>query len=251
LNRDSFSNFIAHPARISASDIPTLEVFAEQFPYCQLAHFFSAKPHYDLLTVQAEDKVQHAAVYAISRYKLKKFLEIPVENTSSSKSDPDGNSPGHPANTPILPQAEYTPLEPSPFDELLARADLSAMPLTEHEKVSMQPETAVQATDVTQENIDSFNDKIKKIKQTEIIDQFIKTEPRISSLSTLSKEAPTKDMSEKSIQAPAGLVSENLANIMLKQGKTDKAIEIYEKLILKYPEKKSYFAEKIENLRNK
>jgi hypothetical protein len=38
---------------------------------------------------------------------------------------------------------------------------------------------------------------------------------------------------------------------MLKQGKTDKAIEIYEKLIIKFPEKKSYFAEKIESLKNK
>jgi tetratricopeptide (TPR) repeat protein len=247
LNRDLFSNFIAHPARISASDIPALEVFAEQFPYCQLAHFFYAKPHYDLLTVQAEEKVQHAAVYAISRYKLKKFLEIPVDNTSVNNAATSVIS----ANDPNLQQAEQINEEPSPFDELLARADLSAMPLSEQEKVNLQPEIPVQATDVTQENIDSFNDKIKKIKQTEIIDQFIKTEPRISSLSTLSKEAPTKDLSEKSIQAPEGLVSENLANIMLKQGKTDKAIEIYEKLIVKYPEKKSYFAEKIENLRNK
>lgn len=38
---------------------------------------------------------------------------------------------------------------------------------------------------------------------------------------------------------------------MIKQGKIDKAIDIYEKLILKYPQKKAYFAEKIENLKSK
>jgi hypothetical protein len=32
------------------------------------------------------------------------------------------------------------------------------------------------------------------------------------------------------------------------QGRRDKAIEVYEKLILKFPEKKAYFASKIQAL---
>ena len=38
---------------------------------------------------------------------------------------------------------------------------------------------------------------------------------------------------------------------MTKQGKFDKAVEIYEKLMLKYPEKKSIFANQIEVLKTK
>jgi tetratricopeptide (TPR) repeat protein len=241
LNKDTFSNFITHPGRISTPDVPLLEVFAEQFPYCQLAHFFAAKPHFDRLTAQAEGKVQRAAIYAISRYKLKKFLELPSQYISENRDN----------NTPLPPslQAAEAETAPSPFDELLAQPDLSAMPLLGQEQAANLNTTAVQATDIPETDIENFNEKIKKLKQTEIIDQFIKTEPRITSASALDKEAPTKDLAEKSIKAPAELVSENLANIMRKQGKTDKAIEIYEKLMLKYPEKKSYFAEKIESLK--
>ena len=38
---------------------------------------------------------------------------------------------------------------------------------------------------------------------------------------------------------------------MVKQGKLDKAIEIYEKLMLKYPEKKSIFANQIDTLKSR
>lgn len=59
-----------------------------------------------------------------------------------------------------------------------------------------------------------------------------------------------QDLSEPSIELEKEIVSENLAKLYLKQGKTDKAISIYEKLILKFPDKKSYFAASIEKLKN-
>lgn len=42
-----------------------------------------------------------------------------------------------------------------------------------------------------------------------------------------------------------------LAGIMVKQGKLEKAIDIYHKLIWKFPQKKSYFAAQIEILKEK
>lgn len=240
MNRDLFSKFIASPAKISAQDIPALETFAEQFPYCQLAHFFVAKPHYDLLTVQAEKRVQRAAVFATSRYKLKKFLEIAGEAVSDQTLDVG------PTNLAEV----ISPLISSPIDELIPQPVPSETTFPLSETNITPEETANQGSPLAETNFTALTEKIKKTKQNEIIDNFIKTEPRISSLANLAKESLAKDLSEGSSKAPAGLVSENLANIMLKQGKTDKAIEIYEKLIVKYPEKKSYFAEKIEILKN-
>ena len=45
------------------------------------------------------------------------------------------------------------------------------------------------------------------------------------------------------------IVSETLVEILLKQGKKDKAIEVLKKLIWKFPQKKAYFAAQIEDLK--
>ena len=47
------------------------------------------------------------------------------------------------------------------------------------------------------------------------------------------------------------IVTETLAVIYEKQSKFDNAIAVYEKLMLKYPEKKSIFANRIEVLKSK
>ena len=45
------------------------------------------------------------------------------------------------------------------------------------------------------------------------------------------------------------IVSETLVELLLKQGKKDKAIEVLKKLIWKFPQKKAYFAAQIEELK--
>lgn len=54
------------------------------------------------------------------------------------------------------------------------------------------------------------------------------------------------EMAVNSISKEDGLVSETLAEIHIKQGKYDKAIEMYRKLSLRNPQKSAYFAGKIE-----
>ncbi len=56
------------------------------------------------------------------------------------------------------------------------------------------------------------------------------------------------EMAVNSITREEGLASESLADIYIKQGKYDKAVEMYRKLSLRNPQKNAYFARKIEEI---
>lgn len=90
-----------------------------------------------------------------------------------------------------------------------------------------------------------------KKKEVEIIDKIIKEDPTIPKLDINNLPDNSVDLSSKSITISKGPVSENFAKILGLQGKKEKAIEIYEQLILKNPEKKPYFEAQIEKLKNK
>lgn len=71
-----------------------------------------------------------------------------------------------------------------------------------------------------------------------------------SALEEENEEIPENvfEMAVNSITREEDLASESLAEIMVKQGKYDKAIEMYRKLSLRNPQKNAYFARKIESI---
>lgn len=83
-------------------------------------------------------------------------------------------------------------------------------------------------------------------KGSEIIEKFIQKDPIIQPPSPESIN--NENMARQSAEDNYVLVTETLANIYVDQGLYLKAIEVFRKLILKYPEKKSYFATRIEEL---
>ncbi|MBR9998795.1 MAG: hypothetical protein KFF73_07480 [Cyclobacteriaceae bacterium] len=93
--------------------------------------------------------------------------------------------------------------------------------------------------------------KMIKEEQVRIIENFIRTEPRIKNVKTPKTLREREDLSLPSVKFKDDIISENLANIMKSQGKTEQAIDIYKKLIWKFPQKKTYFASQIEELKKK
>ena len=83
----------------------------------------------------------------------------------------------------------------------------------------------------------------------EIIDRFIETQPKISKPTAEFYSASKK--AKESIDDSRAPVSETLAKIYEAQGNYPKAIHVYHQLILNNPEKKSLFAPRIEELKNK
>jgi len=117
--------------------------------------------------------------------------------------------------------------------------------------------TKTKKTDSTDELLTEIKSLKKQIKpegprqkeQIEIIDQFIKTQPSIKGKGSEEMAVPKDDLSEKSLIYNENIISETLVQILIKQGKNEKAIEVLKKLIWKFPQKKAYFAAQIEDLK--
>jgi tetratricopeptide (TPR) repeat protein len=88
----------------------------------------------------------------------------------------------------------------------------------------------------------------KKLVQTDLIDKFIISNPRIEAVKDKSNY-PLEDISIPFTEENGGFITETLAKIYINQGYYSKAIDIYEKLSLKFPEKISYFATQIEKVK--
>ncbi len=89
---------------------------------------------------------------------------------------------------------------------------------------------------------------IKKKIQADLIDRFIISNPRIEP--KMEKQVvQNEDISRPFTEEQGVFVTETLAKIYLTQGYYSKAIDIYEKLCLKFPEKSDYFAAQIEKIR--
>jgi tetratricopeptide (TPR) repeat protein len=97
--------------------------------------------------------------------------------------------------------------------------------------------------------------KLKKDKKTEtnedLIDRFLKENPAVS------KIEPNMPVNINSIEDQDNTSNENdefitetLARIYIKQGLYQKAINAFQRLSLKYPEKSVYFARQIEEVTN-
>jgi tetratricopeptide (TPR) repeat protein len=86
----------------------------------------------------------------------------------------------------------------------------------------------------------------EKNKKNELIDRFIESSPKIS---PIRQEEVSKTYAEQSQTNNPYLMTETLARVYLEQKKYQKAIQAYEILILKYPEKSSFFADHISDIK--
>lgn len=86
-------------------------------------------------------------------------------------------------------------------------------------------------------------------KETAIIDNFLKKDPQISP--PKPEQIDNENKAKKSAEDHNDLVSETLAKIYIEQMLYHKAIDTYQKLSLKFPEKSRYFADLIQSLEKK
>ncbi|GAB4041371.1 hypothetical protein [Spirosoma jeollabukense] len=265
LDKETFSYWVTHPDDLTPTDFVQLQESLSTYPYCQSLHSLMAKAASVHQRSQTVPYVRQAAAHALSRNALRKLIDNEFQwsenlltklNELSSKHVhiPDdyqqesyaffkskiGFSNGFPKfsllHIPNQNEPEPAVTTPTPEDLTLTELNLQNDLAQIVETTPAPP--VLSAAD------------IERQRQFDLIDSFIRKEPRISPVRTKPDEQlEQEDLTKRTIAAAGGgLVTESFAKILEKQGKIDKACEIYRKLMVKNPEKKTYFAAKISEL---
>lgn len=270
VNKQKFNTYLRKPEKLTSEELNSLSNLSEQYPYSQVLHTLVAKAYIVSGSKKAKDKLNYAAIYATDRAILKNFL-----NPNNGK--PSNTSPStkkiitkekdktkhahqikHPRTIQTLPKSNTNSNHELEMEKLRADIMLNLDELVYlKEKVNFKDFENHEIPSSEQTNMleeintypveNSEKNNPNQDEQFQIIETFIKLDSPIKP-SGKQKEGEQNDLTEKNENFHDDLISENLAVILTGQGKITRAIEIYKKLIWKYPQKKAYFAAQIESL---
>jgi hypothetical protein len=111
----------------------------------------------------------------------------------------------------------------------------------------MQEDYQLDISDMPEGELPS--DKARKSEKTKLIESFLEQGATFkTSLQGEQNEQPV-DLAARAVAINDDIVTEKFANLLLRQSKFEEAMEAFEKLSLKYPEKSIYFAARIEEVK--
>ena len=239
MNANQFLELIKKSDQLEKSDFIQLMKVRENFPYFQIPHVLVAR--FDYLNNGNKDPwlLGAAAVTSPDRVWLKSFVEkpVPVEQSASTLADP---LPEIPAAAGFLSQ------NPDQTEDENAKTSTQDPPKPKPRRRKPPKDDLIETIKRKEkkEILDS-----KKREQIDLIKAFSKKAIKMAAIKEIEANQNTENLAASSTLLNENLLSESFAKILISQGKKAMAAEIYEKLALKFPDKKAYFADLIENLK--
>ena len=227
MNLAEFNTNLINPDKIDKLFIDKIEPVLEAYPYFQAARILHLKGLQNQESFKFNDALKKTAAYTTDRSVLFDFIcssnQIVKANTKETISELPKTISEHHKNTPLETLSIGKPLvfnatETHSFNEWLQLKQLEPI----------------------------HREETKPDEPNDLIENFIKTNPKIKPLKTIEK-AP---IFIESIQENPNIMTETLAKVYLEQKKYEKAIKAYQILILKYPEKSGFFADQIRAIKN-
>ncbi|GAB3995410.1 hypothetical protein GCM10028807_35470 [Spirosoma daeguense] len=253
LDKETFSYWVTHPEDLSVADLNQLQENLSAFPYCQSLYTLTAKAASIHQRTQAVSSVRQAAAHALSRNALRKLVDNEFQWSTNLLTRLNELSAKHVPIPDDYQQESYALFKSKsglsggfPKLQLLRLPTMPTPEDTTLTETTLQNDLAQIAEPPTEELTPA---DLERKRQFDIIENFIKNEPSISRIAT--KEVPDQeDLTKRNKIVSGGLVTESFAKVLEKQGKFDKARDIYKKLMSRNPEKKAYFADKMTEMEN-
>ena len=260
MNITDFTYLINKPEALNERHTESLEKVLEAYPYFQSARVLRLKHLYNQDSFKYNYALKIAAAYTNDRSvlfdfitsdtfvsvqkglyekKLEELLNISVVGSELVIVAPK------PINT--LEQSIMTSIKESTSEEKTATEKLAIgkpLEFSRGEKHSFQEWLQLSRLKPIQREETSIFSQEKQ-KKLELINKFIETNPKIT---PIAKDS-TSPVIERQTEDTTYLMTETLARVYLEQKKYLKAIQAYEILILKYPEKSTFFADRISDIK--
>ena len=257
--------YMTMPERMKGNDVDEVEQMVKAFPYFSIAQALLSIAYQNIVSPNYDSQLKRAAatmpnrdklrlLSMIAKHRLESKPEIPAlpdefepkDNVFSSIESIDTKEE---QNGSIIREKVFIIPE---IDLSGSHEELSAeMALLEEKRKSIDELKAIIANRLKEieeekQRKEAGKPAPKKLSRKELIDKFITENPSISR--PKAEFYNPISVAQNSIIDQENIVSETLAKIYEQQNYFEKAISIYKKLGLKYPEKSRYFAAQIERL---
>jgi hypothetical protein len=210
VNATQFLELIQKADRLEKADYLLIQKVQKNFPFFYISHALSTR--FEVKNQDSIPSLTFAAVTSADRVWLKNWLSQPLETQVQQVE-------------PITSEKEEDTSTSKPKKRAAPKDDLI-------ESIRRKEKKEILDT--------------KKREQIDLIKAFSKKEIKLATIKEIESIQNNENLAHASTSLNDGLISETFAKILLQQSKKGQAIEIYEKLALKFPEKRAYFADLIE-----
>jgi tetratricopeptide (TPR) repeat protein len=281
-----FIKYLSLPDTIKLMPEQDASSLVKEFPYCQSGQLLLALQMNFSNHLLFEQQLKKSAVYSSDRKRLFELINSPTAQQEKEVVVAPIEAVKLEEKTPVIEEISTTeepiPVEVKPTEEPIKDLELEYLnelisssytyELEGLEKLEVGSQKTEEALPIEEEEeqLDentelTFTDWLKKVQKGgltsvteekpekqhkfDLIDKFIQEDPKIKPKKT-EFYSPI-NMARLSVVDDSELVSETLALIQVEQGNYQEAIKTYQKLSLKNPEKRTYFANQIKILNQK
>jgi hypothetical protein len=248
MNKEEFTGYLEDTRLLNTNTIVSLNELISEFPYCQSARILLTLNLFSEKNIRYDSELKITAVYVSDRGVLRKYIDKLTTEVIKPK----------PAKKVVTNPKQDEKVADTNVNKQEAVADVAPTNQKADNPIEAIEDTAESIAEVKDilerhirelelENKEKSKQIVKTTKPTkpgkqksDIISDFIKNEPSISRPKTKFYDPVEK--AKESVVDNEKIVSETLAGIFFDQGHLLKAINIYQQLSLKFPEKSSYFA---------